>query len=68
MICFSVISAELSSASESVQPGLIIWVGLNSDLIRLMWSTASEPGLRTSQELFQAQTAEEEEEEEEEEE
>ena len=37
IICFSVlISVELSSASESIQPGLIIWVGLNSNSFRLM--------------------------------
>ena len=36
---------ELRSASEFSWSKLI-WVGLNSNLIWLMWSTASEPGLR----------------------
>ena len=31
----------------------IIWVGLNSNSIWLMWSTASEPGLRDCCQLFQ---------------
>ena len=40
------VELQLRSASESIQPVLIIWVGLNSNKVRLMKSSASEPGLR----------------------
>ena len=46
MLGFSLfILTKLSSLSKSIQPGLIIWVGLNPNSIRLMLSTASEQGL-----------------------
>ena len=37
---------ELRAASESSQAVQIVWVGLNSNLVWLMKSSASEPGLK----------------------
>ena len=42
------VELQLRSASESIQPVLIIWVGLTSNWVRLMKSSASEPGLVTT--------------------
>ena len=42
----NLVELQLRSASESIQPVLIIWVGLDSNLVRLMKRLASEPGLR----------------------
>ena len=42
------VELQLRSASESIQPVLIIWVGLTSNWVRLMKSSASEPGLGTT--------------------
>ena len=44
----NLVRLQLRSASESIQPVLIIWVGLNSNEVRLMKSSASEPGLSHS--------------------
>ena len=41
----NLVQLQLRSASESIQPVLIIWAGLNSNQVRLMKSSASEPGL-----------------------
>ena len=41
---FSLIYLELSSASELIQPVLIIWIGLNLNYDRLMKSSGYEPG------------------------
>ena len=38
--------AAIRSASESIQPVQIVWVGLNSNWVRLMKSSVTEPGLR----------------------
>ena len=41
----NLVQLQLRSASESVQPVLIIWVGLDSNQVRFLKSLASEPGL-----------------------
>ena len=41
----NLVQLERRSLTEWIQLAKLIWVGLNSDLIRLMWSTVSEPGL-----------------------
>ena len=43
---------ELRSASESIQPNKIIWIGLNSN--QLMKGSATEPGLRVLNDLCTA--------------
>ena len=47
-LLLNLIRLELRSASESVQPVKIIWVGLKSNKVRLTKSSASEPGLKWS--------------------
>ena len=42
----NLVELQLRSASESIQPVLLIWVGLDSNWVRLMKRWASEPGLR----------------------
>ena len=42
----NLVQLQLRSASESIQRNLIIWVGLNSNKVRLMKTSASEPGLK----------------------
>ena len=42
----NLVQLQLRSASESIQQNLIIWVGLNSNEVRLMKSSASEPSLK----------------------
>ena len=44
----NLVQLQLRSASESIQPVFIIWVGLNSNEVRLMKSSASEKGLSFS--------------------
>ena len=41
---FSLIYLELSPASESIQPVLILWIGLNLNYVRRMKSSGYEPG------------------------
>lgn len=41
----NLVQLEQRSLTEWIQLAKVIWVALNSDLIRLMWSTMSEPGL-----------------------
>ena len=41
----NLVHLQLRSASQSVQPVYIIWVSLNSNQVRLMKSSASEPDL-----------------------
>ena len=45
-LLLNLVRLELRSASEPIQPVQKIWIVLNSNLVRLMKSTASEPGLR----------------------
>ena len=40
----NLVQLEQRSLTEWIQLAKLIWVALNSDLIRLMWSTVSEPG------------------------
>lgn len=40
-----IVQLEQRSLTEWIQPAKLIWLGLNSDLIRLMWRTVSQPGL-----------------------
>ena len=44
----NLVQLQLRSASESIQPVFIIWVGLNSNEVWLMKSSASEKGLSFS--------------------
>ena len=40
----NLVQLEQRPLTEWIQLAKLIWVALNSDLIRLMWSTVSEPG------------------------
>ena len=44
----NLVQLQLRLGSESIQPVFIIWVGLNSNEVRLMKSSASEKGLSFS--------------------
>ena len=44
-LLLNLVQLELRAGSESIQAVLIVWVGLNSNKVRLMRSSASEPGL-----------------------